>query len=235
MSRKCFAIVAAEEQELAGLKEFLKEADYLEGAAGCVFLTGFVGDCKVVAMRCGIGKVNAAIGTQVLIDAFHPDALVNIGSAGGLAEGMKLYDIVVSTQTVQHDMDVTALGYAPGVVPGNTVPYIEADPGLQEDAAEAGRAEGLTIWQGCVASGDKFMTDVAHSQWVADTFGALCTEMEGAAVAQVCQRNHLPFVIIRAISDTADHKADISYNEFSAKASLQAVSLIKRMLNGWVH
>lgn len=159
MEKDCIAVIAAEEQELAGLEEFLDGASRIEGAAGCSYLTGEAGCCRVVAMRCGIGKVNAAIGTQAMIDAYHPRVLINIGAAGGLDAGLEVYDVVISTDAVQHDMDVTALGYAPGVVPDQKESYFQADPGLIREAREAGEAEGLRVFEGRIASGDLFVAD----------------------------------------------------------------------------
>lgn len=231
MEKDCIAVIAAEEQELAGLAEFLSGAVRIEGAAGCSYLIGEAGRCCVVAMRCGIGKVNAAIGTQAMIDAYHPRALINIGAAGALAPGLEVYDVVISTDAVQHDMDVTALGYAPGVVPDQKESYFQADPGLIREAREAGEAEGLRIFEGRVASGDLFVADEAARRRIAGLFGALCAEMEGAAVAQTCLRNQIPFVIIRSISDTAGQDAGVSYGEFSAKAAAHAVHILKRMIS----
>lgn len=233
MEERCIAIIAAEEQELAGLEEYLKESRREKGMAGCTFLTGRAGGCRVVAMRCGIGKVNAAIGAQVLIDQYHPQALVNIGAAGALAPGMRVYDMVISEDAVQHDMDVAGLGYAPGIIPDQEESYFKADPELMELAKAAGEAEGLKVHTGRIASGDLFVAGEAQRQRIYGTFGALCAEMEGAAVAHCCWRNQVPFVIIRSMSDTAGEDAQVSYGEFSAKAAAQAVCLLKRMLNAW--
>ncbi|MBQ7915836.1 MAG: 5'-methylthioadenosine/adenosylhomocysteine nucleosidase [Firmicutes bacterium] len=230
---RCIAVIAAEEQELAGLEEFLIDAKRVAGPAGCVFLTGKCGSVQVVAMRCGIGKVNAAIGTQVLIDAYHPQALVNVGAAGALAPGLKVFDLVVSQDTVQHDMNVKGLGYEPGIIPDQDESYFKADGKLVQLAEDAGKAEGLEVHIGRIASGDLFVSTQEDRQWIYNTFNAMCAEMEGASVAHTCWRNQVPFVIVRSMSDTADEAADVSYAEFSAKAALQAVQLLKRMIIAW--
>ena len=232
-NQACFVVIAAEEQELAGFREFLQSPQDLDGPAGCRFLVGETDGVKVAAMQCGIGKVNAAIGLQAMIDTFHPDAVVNIGSAGGIGEGLAVYDIVVAEKAVQHDMDVTGLGYAPGVVPGNDSPFCEADKELHDLAVRAGTEEGLHVHSGTVASGDVFVSDPALKRKIAGTFGAVCAEMEGAAVAQCCVRNNVPWVVIRAISDNGDDAAAVSYTEFSAQASVEAVRLIRRMIGMW--
>lgn len=232
-NQACFAVIAAEEQELVGFRDFLTDPQDLEGPAGCRFLVGETDGVKVAAMRCGIGKVNAAIGLQAMIDTFHPDVVVNIGSAGGVDEGLAVYDIVVAERTVQHDMDVTGLGYAPGVVPGNDSPFCEADPALHDMAVRAGTEEGLPVHSGTIASGDVFVSDPALKQQIVERFGAMCAEMEGAAVAQCCVRNNVPWAVIRAVSDNGDDAAAVSYTDFSAQASIQAVRLIRRMIGMW--
>ena len=233
MAKQCIAVIAAEDQELQGLAAFLEDAREKEGPAGCVFLTGSVGEVQVAAMRCGIGKVNAAIGTQVLMDLFHPQALINVGSAGAIAPGMKIYDIVVSQDTVQHDMNVTGLGYAQGVIPDQEESCFPADPELIRMAQEAGKAEGLSVHTGRIASGDLFVAGEEARTKIYERFGALCAEMEGAAVAQACWRNRVPYVVIRSMSDTAGEEAGISYAEFSAKAAAQAVEILKHMITVW--
>lgn len=232
-NKACFAVIAAEEQELAGVRDFLTDPQDVDGPAGCRFLTGEADGVKVVAMQCGIGKVNAAIGTQVMIDLFHPDALVNIGSAGGVGDGLSVYDIVVAEKTVQHDMDVTGLGYAPGVVPGYDSPFLEADPILRDIAVASGRAEELHVHTGTVASGDAFVSDPELKRFITEQFGALYAEMEGAAVAQTCVRNNVPWTVIRAISDNGDDAAAVSYADFSAQASIAAVRLMRHMIMTW--
>ena len=229
-NQACFAVIAAEEQELAGFREFLQNPQDLDGPAGCRFLVGKTDGVKVAAMQCGIGKVNAAIGLQAMIDTFHPDAVVNIGSAGGIGEGLAVYDIVVAEKAVQHDMDVTGLGYAPGVVPGNDSPFCEADKELHDLAVRAGTEEGLHVHSGTVASGDVFVSDPALKRKIAGTFGAVCAEMEGAAVAQCCVRNNVPWVVIRAISDKADESVQVSYDEFEGKAARHCAAIVLHML-----
>lgn len=134
---------------------------------------------------------------------------------------------------MQHDMDVTGLGYAPGIVPDQGESFFKADPGLIVLADQAGAAEGLKTHMGRIASGDLFVSEERQRQRIHDTFHALCAEMEGAAIAQACWRNRVPFVILRSISDNADGNAGVSYAEFSKKAAGQAVRLLSRMLKTW--
>ena len=230
MKERWIAVIAAEEQELAGLEEFMEDAEAVAGAAGCVYRTGRVGDYRVAAMRCGIGKVNAAVCAQAMIDRFHPVALINVGAAGAVAPGLSIYDLVVSEDVVQHDMDVTGLGYAPGVVPDQEESFFKADPELVSLAKLSAEAEEMTCHIGRIASGDLFVSNGEQRERIRRTFGALCAEMEGAAVAQACRRNEVPFVILRSISDNADTSAGVSYGEFSAEASGQVIRLLKRML-----
>ncbi len=233
MRERTFAVIAAEAQELEGLEEFLKEPCWEKGAAGCRYLTGYKDGVRVVGMQCGIGKVNAAVGTQAMIDAYDPDALVNVGSAGAIADDLKIYDIVISEKTVQHDMNVEPLGYAPGVVPGTADPFVWADPVLKGLAEAARREEGLSGRTGCIASGDLFVASPDTKKWLRDTFEADCAEMEGAAVACTCMRNGIPFVIVRSMSDTAGEEANTSYEEFSREASRHAIRLLVRMIRSF--
>lgn len=233
MKERWIAVIAAEEQELAGMDGFMEDRRTETGAAGCVYRMGRVGSHQVAAMRCGIGKVNAAISAQAMIDRFQPEALINIGAAGAVAPGISLYDLVISEDVVQHDMDVTGLGYAPGIVPDQEESFFKADPGLIVLADQAGSAEGLKTHMGRIASGDLFVSEEGQRQRIHDTFHALCAEMEGAAIAQACWRNRVPFVILRSISDNADGNAGVSYAEFSEKAAGQAVRLLSRMLKTW--
>lgn len=228
---KKIAIIAAEKQELAGLAEFLQDCKTVPGGAGCTFLMGNCNDLEVAAMQCGIGKVNAAIGTQVLVDTFHPDCLINVGVAGALGEGIKVFDVVISEKCVQHDMNVAGLGYAPGIIPDQEVSYFQADEKLVKLAQEAAQKENLNFHTGLIASGDVFVSTKEERERIYTTFGALCTEMEGASVAHTAYRNQTPYVVIRSMSDSADGQADVSYTEFSAQASQHALAILKNMLS----
>ena len=181
------------------------------------FCEGRIGRTEAVIVRCGIGKVNAGL--------FGVTHVINTGVAGSLDEEINIGDIVVSIDAMYHDMDVTGLGYEPGQVPQLDVLAFPADAALREAAVKACReaAPEIGVFEGRVVSGDQFICDRAVKNRIKDTFGGLCTEMEGAAV----YINGLPFVIVRAISDKADESVEMSYEAFEAQAAEHCASLVE--------
>lgn len=143
MKERWIAVIAAEEQELAGMDGFMEERRTESGAAGCVYRIGRVGSHQVAAMRCGIGKVNAAVSAQAMIDRFQPEALINIGAAGAVAPGLSLYDLVISEDVVQHDMDVTGLGLCARHCAGSGREFLQGRSGTHCAGRSGGAAEGL--------------------------------------------------------------------------------------------
>jgi adenosylhomocysteine nucleosidase len=183
---------------------------------------------------CGIGKVNAAALTQSLLMR-GAVAVLFTGVAGGVDPELRVGDLVVAHDALQHDVDVTGLGYALGEVPGETPTWI-ADPDLRERVAAAARevaaAAGVRVVVGRVASGDTFVADPARVAELRARFGASCAEMEGAAVAQVCARWGVPWAIVRSVSDTADHDAGVDFRSFTRVAAERAVEVVRRTLRG---
>ncbi|MDF1522155.1 MAG: 5'-methylthioadenosine/adenosylhomocysteine nucleosidase [Trueperaceae bacterium] len=188
----------------------------------------------VLLVTCGIGKVQAAALTQTLL-AHGAAAVLFTGVAGGVDPSLRVGDLVVADRAVQHDVDVTALGYARGEVPGHPLTW-PADADLTarvREAAEAlAGAEGLRVVVGTVASGDRFVADPVDVARLRATFGAACAEMEGAAVAQVCAAWGVPWAIVRSVSDTADHDAHVDFRAFTEVAAGRAVAVVRRTLVG---
>lgn len=193
---------------------------------------GVLDGVPVLLAVCGVGKVNAAALTQALL-ARGAAAVVFTGVAGGVDASLKVGDLVVSRDAVQHDVDVTALGYEPGQVPGASTLFV-ADAhlrGLLRAAAEGVAAsEGVRLLEGRVASGDAFVADPARVKQLRERFGAACAEMEGAAVAQVCAAWGVPWVVVRSISDTADHDANVDFRAFTEVAARRAVMVVRALL-----
>ena len=167
---------------------------------------------EIALAQCGIGKVNAAICTQMMIDLYKPNALVFSGVAGGLLPNMQIGDLVIASHLIQFDIDLTAFGRRHGELP-DADRMIQSDPGLVEKTAAAfdtafenAEAEP-NLMIGTVVSGDRFVEDSKTLRWLQREFGALATEMEGAAVGYTCQLNKLPFVVVRCLSDTANESA----------------------------
>ena len=196
------------------------------------FKKGTIGGKEVVAVRSGIGKVNAAMCTQILATYFHVDSVINTGVAGSLRNEINIGDIVISTDALQHDMDATGFGYELGVIPRMKVSTFVADDRLAKLAKEACIEANLGIGVHCgrVVSGDQFITDKATKQRLIDNFDGYCTEMEGAAIAQAAYLNGIPFLVIRAISDKADDSANMDYSEFERHAIDNSVALMKILI-----
>ena len=227
---KIIGIIGAMEQEVAALKEKMSETKETK-MAGMTFCEGILCGRNVVVVRSGIGKVNMAVCAQILAGHFHVK-LINTGIAGSLCNDINIGDIVISTNAIQHDMDATGFGYERGVIPQMEQSCFEADQELimlAKTACEKVNTD-IQVFTGRVVSGDQFISKDEVKQDLIDTFQGLCTEMEGAAMAQVAWLNQIPFVVIRAISDKADHSAEVDYSEFEAKAIEHSVKLVCQML-----
>lgn len=227
-------IIGAMEEEVAGLKEKMVVEQTIQRAS-MEFLKGSLEGKPVVVVRCGIGKVNAAICTQILVDEFHVDAIVNTGIAGSLKNEINIGDIVLSTDTMQHDMDATGFGYEYGIIPRMETSCFQSDEKLMALAKECCERVNpdISVFTGRVVSGDQFISDKAKKDWISEHFQGFCTEMEGAAIAQAAYLNQVPFLIIRAISDKADNSAQMDYAEFERKAIIHSVRLMTEIAKLW--
>lgn len=220
-------IIGAMEIEVNRIKEQMEDVSVTD-KAGMSFFEGKWNGNDVVVVRSGIGKVNAAVCAQILADTFHADAIINTGIAGSLKNEINIGDIVLSTDAIQHDMDAQGFGYAPGVIPQMEVSDFQADKKLIELAKKccAEVCPDIQVFTGRVVSGDQFISDKKKKEWISSQFEGLCAEMEGAAIAQAAYLNHVPFLIIRAISDKADDSATMDYPEFEAMAAENSVKLL---------
>jgi adenosylhomocysteine nucleosidase len=199
--------------------------------AGQEYCEGTLNNTQVVVVKCGVGKVRAAMSVQVLADCFHVTHIINTGVAGSLNNDLNIGDILVSKDAVYHDVDATNFGYALGEVPGSGHLYYEADPVLTEAAVNAVKnASEVNVMVGRVASGDAFIRTKEKKTWIHDTFQADCCEMEGCAIAQASCLNELPFVIIRAISDKADESVVESYDVFEGIAAEHCAKIVAYMI-----
>ena len=224
-------IIGAMEIEVETLKKHMKIRRTVN-KAHMEFCEGVLGGKEVVVVRSGIGKVNAAVCTQILVDDFRADTVINTGIAGSLKAEINIGDIVVSTDAIQHDMDATGFGYEPGVIPRMPVSCFEADKRLvkaAEDACKEAVPE-VGVFAGRIVSGDQFISDRQVKNRITAQFGGMCTEMEGAAIAQAAYLNSIPFVIIRAISDKADDSATVDYPTFERQAITHSVALVENFV-----
>lgn len=212
---KPIGIIGAMEEEVRALIDQLTNTQ-ITNRAGLQFVQGSLREKAVVVVRCGIGKVNAALCTQILIDHFNVRAIINTGVAGGLAPDIEIGDIVISTSSVHHDFDTTVFGYQKGTIPRMTTSMFTSDITLRQLAVQAGEhvLGQSRVHQGLVASGDQFISSVDQKKQIVANFPGLCAEMEGAAIAHVAMVNDIPYVIIRAISDKADNSAPEDFDQF---------------------
>ncbi|MDD6440801.1 MAG: 5'-methylthioadenosine/adenosylhomocysteine nucleosidase [bacterium] len=224
-------IIGAMEEEVAGLKQAMEVCETVERAA-MTFVKGTLCGKDVVVVRSGIGKVNAGICAQILVDLFGVDALINTGVAGSLDAQIDIGDIVISTDAVQHDMDVSALGDPVGQIPRLDTFAFPADEKLMEAARLANEKVNSDIrtFTGRVVSGDQFISGEEKKEYLVHTFAGKCAEMEGAAIAQAAYLNKIPYVIIRAISDKADNSAVMDYPTFEKHATEHLVRLMMDLL-----
>ncbi|WP_223066440.1 5'-methylthioadenosine/adenosylhomocysteine nucleosidase [Paenibacillus caui] len=200
--------------------------------AGISFIAGTFQGRSVVVCKSGVGKVNAAVTTQLLIDRFKVASVLFTGVAGAVNPKLQIGDIVISSSCQQHDMDVTALGFERGVIPYQEVSDFPADNGLVQLAKEACEkvCRDHQFMVGKVLSGDRFVADRAAVQDLHDAMNGACVEMEGAAVAQVCFMNSVPYVVLRSMSDKADGSAHVNFAEFTVEASNRSYAILSEML-----
>lgn len=224
-------IIGAMKSEVSLLKQEMR-VEYKKEKASMEFLTGYLGDNEVVVVQSGIGKVNAAICAQILIDDFKVTHIVNTGVAGALNNTLDIGDIVISVDAVQHDFTVEAIGFKKGEIPFTGLVAFTADEILRKKAVEAvqGALPNINAIEGRICSGDQFISSDKVKEKIVNEFSGDCAEMEGAAIAQVCYLNSIPFVILRAISDKADDSGKISFAEFEKKAAVNSAKLIEYMM-----
>ena len=222
-------IIGAMEIEVAILKSKLENRKVTK-VGPMEFYEGRLAGCDVVVVMCGVGKVHAAMCTQTLCCMFGVTHIVNTGVAGSLDAQLDICDVLVSTDAVQHDMDVTQLGYEVGKVPGLDTTAFPADEMLCKLAFEASETirPGHTKL-GRVATGDQFVCSSEQKTKIIATTGASCTEMEGAAIAQTAYVNQVPFVILRAISDKADGSAELDYPTFEKRAAANCAAVTEAL------
>lgn len=225
---KKIGIIFAMDEELNALLKYLKkEKEY--NIFDLKFYEGTIENTTCILTKVGIGKVNAARGTQILIDNMKVDIIINIGVAGGITDKLQVCDIVVGEKLVQHDFDITAFNHEKGYIP-NIGKYIESDNYLINIAKQI---KENNIHYGIIASGDIFCTEKWMAEKINQKFNALCTEMEGASIAQVCYLSNIPFIVIRSISDIPNNDNKVTYEKFldlsSKKVSNFVYKIIKNM------
>lgn len=227
---KKVGIIFAMLEELEAFKGYLnfeKEYTIFE----LTFYEGTLHGIHCILVESGVGKVNAARTTQILIDNYKVDYIFNIGVAGGISEKLAVGDIVIGEKLVQHDFDITAFNHEKGYVP-KVGKFVETDTYLLTIAdAVIKKMSEVRGFRGIIASGDIFCTEIKMSSKIAQKFNALCVEMEGASIAQVCYLSHVPFLIIRSISDVPNNDNVVTYEEFYKKSCDVVARFMDNVLN----
>lgn len=210
------------------LKYFKKHRDSVYG--GNVYHEANYKGLEIVLAYSRIGKVNAALTAATLIEKFGCEQLLFTGVAGAVSPELSIGDLVAATQLCQHDLDITAFGHPHGYVPEGKV-YVEPSRDLLHIAKAVADEKGITLKGGIIATGDQFIADPERKTWIEKTFEADAIEMEGAAVAVICDALGVPFFVLRAISDAADMDAAFDFDEFLKHSSQVSSSFIMAMLD----
>ena len=224
-------IIGAMDEEVHQIVNAM-EVEKVEIKASMTFNMGKLSGKDVVIVRSGIGKVNAAVCTQILVDDFDVDYIINTGIAGSLKSEIDIADIVISDDVLHHDMDASGFGYALGQIPRMETLSFKADERLialaKDSCAHVIPQVGVHI--GRIVSGDQFISNKEVKNQIISNFSGYCTEMEGAAIAQAAYLNNVPFLILRAISDKADDSATMDYPTFETQAIKNSVLLIRELV-----
>lgn len=230
--KETIGIIGAMDVKVNSLKEAASIAKTTE-IAGMEFCQGTLDDKKVVIVKCGMGKVNAGICANTLINDFGCTKIINTGVAGSLDHRIDIGDIVISTDAVQHDFDVSPIGFEKGEIPYTGLYAFPADEAMRESAVQAVKesAPEIHVFEGRVCSGDQFISEKEQKETILSNYGGMCCEMEGAAIAQACYLNHTPFVVIRAISDKPDGTGTLDYDTFQAQSAARCAKIVRYMVD----
>ena len=221
-------IIVAEPEEYEAIEKIV-EVKSKKMIFELIFTEAMIDNKEIVLVKCGIGKVNAARTTQLLIDKYNPDYIIDVGVAGGLNPMLDIGDIVIGKTLVQHDFDITAFGHTKGYITG-IGDKIYADEELIkkfEQAIDNKNDRNYKIEKGTIASGDIFCTEIPMKDKVYAKFDAQCIEMEGAAVAQVCYLCNKPFMVLRSISDKPNGENTVTFEQFIKPSSEKCANLLR--------
>lgn len=225
-------VICAMNLEVEGIIALMENVQEVS-CDGATFFKGDLGNTEIVAVECGVGKVNAAICTRMMIDMFKPDSIINSGVAGALSTEVSVGDVVIATSAVQHDYDTTGLGEPRGMITcsGENIINFPADEDLSLKLYEAAKnLPDTKVFRGVIATGDEFVHATERRLAIGEAFSALACEMEGGAIAQVCYRAKTPFCILRSISDDLTNNTSMSFDEFKVMAAKKTVDVLAQVL-----
>jgi len=229
-------IIVAMQEELEEILNIMNNITKKE-INNLVIFKGEILEKSIIVVKCGVGKVNAARVTQILIDKLNVDYIINIGAAGALNPNLDIGDIVIADKLVQHDFDITAFGHKKGYITG-VGDYIYSDKKLLDtfnNTINELNSNEYKVVTGTIASGDIFCTEVEMKDKIYSKFNAECVEMEGAAIAQVCYLENIPFIVLRSISDSPNGNNAIVFDEFVKLASKRCAEILKEFLKNSIH
>lgn len=225
-------IIAAMQEEMNEIKKIMNNVQE-KTIYELKFYEGTINNKNIVLVESGVGKVNAARTTQVLIDNYKIDAIINVGSAGSANQELQIGDIVIGKTLVQHDFDITAFGHPKGYI-SNVGERIKSDENLiksMEQTIENLQNKEFKIKIGTIASGDIFCTEPKMKEKIRDKFNADAIEMEGAAIAQVCKLDNMPILVIRSISDSPNGNNNITFDQYLETASKRCAEILSQFFN----
>jgi len=234
MRKAEIGIIAAMKEEALGLIELMKDRTELVRGS-FTFHSGKLLGKSVILLQCGIGKVNAAVGTALMIGEWSPSYILNTGSAGGFREGLKIGDIVLSEEVLHHDVDAEVFGYDPGQVPGMPTAYLAEGSLLKCALKLKPESPEVHLSKGVIASGDSFISRDQQVNRIKEIFPRVAAcEMEAAAVAQTCHLFKIPFLIIRSISDVVGDKNNhMSFDEFLPIAARNSMDIVCKIIKAY--
>ena len=230
---KRIGIIAAMKEEMEQIKNIMSNISEKK-IYNLLFYIGTISSRECVLVECGIGKVNAARTTQILIDNFEIEYVINIGTAGATSKKLNTTDVVIADRLIQYDFDITAFGHEKGYITG-VGQYVNADSSLVKKCKEVmknlDKKDNYKVHVGTIASGDTFCTDrnIADSLYI--NYNAICVEMEGAAIGQICTLDEVPFIVIRSISDSPNGNNNIEFDEYLKISSKRCATFLRDMLN----
>lgn len=229
--QEIIAIMVAMDEEITEIKNIMENIEE-KNIYGCIIYEGIINGLKSILVQTGVGKVNAARTTQIIIDKYKVKYIINVGTAGGLNQNLKIGDIVVGSKLVQHDFDITAFGHEKGYIT-NIGKIFNSNVDLIKKAQNVANQlkDRTNIIIGTIASGDIFCTNPNMKEKIKNKFNADCVEMEGASIAQVCTLDEVPFIVIRSISDIPDGNNAITFEEFIKFASKHCAEFIDIFLS----
>lgn len=223
------AILGAMEEEITPLLDFFQNYTTEELAKNMFYIVRYK-QHEIIIAHSKIGKVNAALTATILIEHFKAQKLLFSGVAGAISQELKIKDLIYASKLTQHDLDITAFGHPHGYVPGGEV-FVKTDDDLNKIAQEVAHEKNINLKEGIIATGDEFVCKNETKEWIANTFQADALEMEGAAVAVVCDALNVPFFVLRAISDAADMDAGFDFDTFLDESSKVSANFIISMID----